>query len=182
MRAFISIDCDGLPDRIRQLQQPLDLPGVDPVAPGQAHMTLRFLGDIEEDRLPAITDGVREAVDDSEVDGFDCELGGYGVFPSLDYISVIWLGVRTGVDRLEQLQAPIEEAVQELGFDPPDNAFTPHITLARMRDARSKDRVRKIVEGRDPDGGRLSVEEIRLKESVLTDDGPEYRTIERFPL
>ena len=69
-----------------------------------------------------------------------------------------------------------------MGFDPEDHEFTPHATVARMDHAGGKDLVQDVVRGADPDVGRLAVEELRLTESVLTDAGPEYRTLASVPL
>jgi 2'-5' RNA ligase len=51
-----------------------------------------------------------------------------------------------------------------------------------MDDARGKDLVRRVVSEADPDIGAFRVEEVRLTESRLTDDGPRYETVERYPL
>jgi len=56
------------------------------------------------------------------------------------------------------------------------------VTLARMEHAGPKDLVQEYVTGEAPDVGRMRVEEVRLTESTLTPDGPEYETVERFRL
>ena len=60
--------------------------------------------------------------------------------------------------------------------------LTPHVTLARMGHAAAKAKVQRAIRERDPEVGRLAVEEFRLTESTLTPEGPEYRTVERFGL
>ena len=69
-----------------------------------------------------------------------------------------------------------------LGVDLIPRLLTPHVTLARMDHAAARTVVQRAVRERDPDVGRLAVEELRLIESVPTADGPEYRTVERFGL
>jgi 2'-5' RNA ligase len=64
-----------------------------------------------------------------------------------------------------------------LGFEGTDHAFTPHVTLARMGDARGKELVQRVVRGTDPDLGAFRVSDVRLTESTLTDDGPAYETV-----
>jgi 2'-5' RNA ligase len=182
MRVFVSVDLDGLADAVDRVQAPFRRPGLNPVDPGQAHVTVKFLGDVGERRLDAVTEALAAAVEDADVSPFTARFGGYGVFPSLDYISVVWLGVREGGEELTRLHEAVETRTTDLGFDPEAHEFTPHVTLARMTDARSKDAVREAVTERDPEVGSLDVTELRLTESTLTSDGPEYDTVERFPL
>jgi 2'-5' RNA ligase len=183
MRLFVSVDLDGLAEAVRAAQEPFrDEPGLDPTDPGQAHVTLKFLGEVDPDRLDEVREALSAAVTATGVEAFDASFGGYGVFPSLDYISVVWLGVREGGDELTALHEAVEARTTALGFDPEDYEFTPHATLARMHDARSKDHVRRVVAGEDPDVGSLRVTEIRLTESTLTDDGPVYETVASFGL
>lgn len=182
MRAFVSVDLDGLADAVAQAQKPFRRPGLNPVDPEQAHVTLKFLDDVDSERLDAVREALVAAVDDAAVGPFTAEFGGYGVFPSLDYISVVWLGVRAGGEELTQLHEAVESRTTALGFEPESHEFTPHVTLARMDDARSKEEVKSEVTEHDPDVGSLSVEEIRLTESTLTADGPEYQTVDSIPL
>ncbi|MFB6087408.1 MAG: RNA 2',3'-cyclic phosphodiesterase [Haloarculaceae archaeon] len=182
-RLFVSIDLDGLGEEVAAVQEPFaDAPGLKPTDPEQAHVTVKFLGDTDEDRIPELVDELGAAVDAAGVSPFEAEFGGYGVFPDIDYISVIWLGVREGGEAMERIHDTVEDRAVAMGFDPEDHEFTPHVTLARMDHAASKDLVQDVVTGRDPDVGRLTVEEVRLTESVLDPDGPTYSTVERFEL
>jgi 2'-5' RNA ligase len=182
-RLFVSVDLDGLTDAVREAQAPFrDLLGIDPTDPEQVHVTLKFLGDTDPDRLDELREALATAVADADVGPFDAEIGGYGVFPSLDYISVVWLGVRRGSGELTALHEAIEPRTTDLGFDPESHEFTPHATIARMRDARRKDHVQAVVRERDPDIGTQRIEEVRLTESLLTDEGPVYETLAAFPL
>jgi len=183
MRLFVSVDLDGLASAVAAVQELLEeASGIRTTDPSQAHVTLKFLGDTEPERVPAVTDALERAVADSGVDPFRATVGGLGVFPHLDYISVVWVGVREGDGELARLHEHVERETVALGFDPEDHEFTPHATVARMDHAGGKERVRDVVENRDPDVGTLRVEEIRLTESELTADGPEYSTVERIPL
>jgi 2'-5' RNA ligase len=105
-----------------------------------------------------------------------------GVFPDLDYISVIWVGTRDGGSELTRLHEAIERKTVAMGFEPEEHDFTPHATIARMDHAGGKALVQDVVTDRDPDVGQVHVDEIRLTESELTPDGPNYSTVERFPL
>ncbi|QCW04775.1 RNA 2',3'-cyclic phosphodiesterase [Natrinema pallidum] len=184
MRLFVSVDLpDDLADPVADLQDEFaDASGLDFTGPEQAHLTMKFLGETDEDRLPALERALSAAVDDADVDPFTVRYGGLGVFPSLDYISVVWLGVEAGGEELTRLHEAIEDRTTAMGFDPEDHEFTPHVTLARMQHAGGKDRVQDLVREREPTIGEARVDEIRLTESTLTDAGPVYSTVESFPL
>jgi 2'-5' RNA ligase len=178
-RLFVSVDLDGLSDRIARIHDLFDgVSGLNLTDPEQAHLTLKFLGDTDADRIPEIAGALERAVADTGLDPFTAEFGGLGVFPHLDYISVVWLGVRTGTAPLTRLHEAIEDETVALGFAPDDHDFTPHVTLGRMNHAGGKERVQDIVESRDPNGGTMTVDDLRLTESRLTDGGPVYSTVE----
>jgi 2'-5' RNA ligase len=184
MRLFVALDLPAdLAASVAAAQDRFDDgPGLRFTDPEQAHITLSFLGDVEESRLETVASAIDAGVDASNVDAFETTVGGFGVFPSLDYISVVWTGVRKGAGDINRLHTAIQTELTPLGFGPDDHAFTPHVTLARMDDARSKETVQRVVREEDPTIGSFSVAEVRLKQSELTPDGPEYSTVERFPL
>ena len=182
-RLFVSVDLDGLTDEIETVQSELgDASGLNVTDPEQAHVTLKFLGDTDSERLPTLREELDVAVTDAGVDPFDAVFGGLGVFPGLDYISVVWVGTRSGGEELTRLHEAIEDRTTALGFDPEDHEFTPHVTVGRMEHAGGKELVQETVQTNDPDVGTLTVDEIRLKESVLGPDGPIYETVDRFSL
>ncbi|WP_226039983.1 RNA 2',3'-cyclic phosphodiesterase [Natrinema sp. DC36] len=184
MRLFVSVDIpDDLAEPVADLQAEFaDASGLNFTDPEQAHITMKFLGDIADDRLPAFEQELSAAVDDADVDPFTVRYGGLGVFPSLEYISVVWLGVEDGGEKLTRLHEAIENRATAMGFDAEDHDFTPHVTLARMEHAGGKELVQDLVRERDPTVGETRVDEIRLTESTLTDEGPVYSTVESFPL
>ncbi|WP_224448170.1 RNA 2',3'-cyclic phosphodiesterase [Haloprofundus salilacus] len=184
MRLFVSIDLPPtLADAIAAVQDEFrDAAGLRFVDREQAHLTLKFLGETDEKRLDEIEEAVESAVDVAGVDPFEATVGGLGVFPSIDYISVVWLGIESGGERVTRLAEAVERETTALGFEPESHEFTPHVTLARMDDARGKDVVRRVVRETDPTVGTFRVEQVRLKESVLGPDGPEYSTVRRVAL
>jgi 2'-5' RNA ligase len=183
MRLFVSADLDGLAEEIAAVQSRFDgAGGLRFTDPSQAHVTLKFLGDTAPDRLDELVAALGEAVEESGVGSFTAEIGGLGVFPSLDYISVVWVGVRQGSEELTDLHEAVESRTTALGFDPEEHDFTPHATIARMDHAGGKGLVQEVVSEQDPDVGTVEFEEIRLTESELTPEGPEYSTVEAFEL
>ncbi len=185
MRLFVSIDLpddlaegvEGVQDRFR------DAEGLTFTKPRQAHVTLKFLGDVDEDSVSDIEDALAaDVADDIDFGPFRATVGGLGVFPSLDYISVVWVGVDVGGKELSLLNDAVESRVYDLGFEPEENDFVPHVTIARMQHAGGKELVQENVRELDPEVGAMEVEEIRLTKSELTADGPEYSTVSAFRL
>jgi 2'-5' RNA ligase len=183
-RLFVSVDLpEDLADEVASVQEAFaDASGLSFTEPAQAHVTLKFLGDTAAERVEPLVDELERAVEEAGVDPFEATYGGLGVFPSLDYVSVVWLGVEAGGAELTSLHGAIEDRTTEMGFDSEDHEFTPHVTLARMEHAGGKDLVQDLVRERDPTVGTTEVASVRLTESELGADGPTYTTVERIPL
>jgi len=194
MRAFFAVDLPGdLAAAAADAQAAFEgADGLRFVDPEQTHVTLKFLGEIGEgddtdtdDTTPALDDVIaagERAVETAGVGPFECAVRGFGAFPSLDYISVVWAGIEAGSAELTALHEALEAETTALGVDPEDHAFTPHVTLARVNDGRGKELVREAVRKCDPDIGRFEAENVRLVKSTLTSDGPEYETVASFGL
>ncbi len=183
MRLFVSADLHELAEPIARIQEKFaDASGLRFTDPSQAHITLKFLGETESKKLAKLKEELTKAVEETSLGPFTANIEGLGVFPSLDYISVVWVGVNDGTEQLTRLHEEIETRTTAMGFDPEDHEFTPHATIARMDHAGGKELVQDVVENQDPSLGTVTVEEIRLKKSGLTPDGPEYSTVERFEL
>ncbi len=182
-RLFVSVDLPAtLAGEFAAVQQELeDVEALRFTDPAQAHLTVKFLGDVDEDRVDDVVAALERAVDDAGVEPFEAEVGGVGAFPSPEYINVVWVGVGDGADELARLHEAVERETTALGFEPEEHDFTPHLTLARMDDARGKATVQAFLD-EEPVVGRFDVDAIRLTESTLTDDGPVYETVESIPL
>ena len=143
IRSFIAIE---LPEEVktglRRLQTGLKLPEhtfVKWVAPESIHLTLKFLGNISPQKVSEIT-GVMEQASQG-VSPFRLEVTEVGAFPNLRQPRVLWLGLKGAVDKLVAWQQRIDSGLVPLGFARETRPFTPHLTLARLRDGTSpKDR------------------------------------------
>ena len=190
MRAFFAVDLpDSLAPAVKGAQAPFaDAPGVNPADPEQAHVTMKFLGDIAESddgAEPSLSDVIaagERAVDRAAVPPFKCAVAGLGVFPNREYVSVVWAGVDRGGDELTALHEALEAETTALGVDPADHDFAPHVTLARVENATGADAVRDALDAEDPEVGTFSVDEVRLIQSTLTASGPKYRVVREFGL
>jgi 2'-5' RNA ligase len=179
MRLFVSVDLpEAFAEAIAAVQSDISAAsGLSLTDPEQAHVTLKFLGEVDDDWVDELTEMVHEGVTAANVDSFECTVGGLGVFPSLEYISVVWLGIQSGADPLQRLHESIEASAVDAGFDPEDHDFTPHVTIGRMNHGGGKELVQETVETEEPEIGTFEVERVRLKESTLTSDGPDYSTV-----
>jgi 2'-5' RNA ligase len=184
VRLFCAVDCPpSLTDALAALQDRLrPAAGLRFVDPERAHVTLQFLGETPADRVGDLERALADAVDAAGVAPFEVRVAGLGVFPSPEYVSVVWAGVREGSAELARLHGAIARETAALGFEADDREFTPHVTLARMDDARGKERVQRLLREAEPTVGRFRAEEVRLKESALTDEGPRYETVARLAL
>lgn len=184
MRLFVSVDLpNAFAEPLSAIQSAFeDARGLTFTDPTQAHLTLKFLGDVDPSRLPQLETELERAVADADVDPFPVEFAGLGVFPSLSYVRVLWLGTERGTAELTRLYESIEAWTTAIGFEPDDHEFTPHVTLARMSHAGGKALVQRLVREREPTLGTTTVEAVHLTESTLTPDGPVYETVTVFPL
>jgi 2'-5' RNA ligase len=104
--------------------------GIGWVKPDGIHLTLKFLGEVEQGRVPAIVNALRAVAVAHPVPRL--VVHGVGAFPSLARPRVVWAGVEA-TPRLELLQHDVEAACAALGFEVEGRAFRPHVTLGRVR-------------------------------------------------
>jgi 2'-5' RNA ligase len=183
VRCFIAIE---LPDEIKaglfQLQAQLktgNQPWVKWVDPYSTHLTLKFLGSVVVDRIGEITGAMEGAVQGASP--FLLEVKGLGVFPNLRRVQVAWVGVSGEVDKLTRLQQRIESNLARLGFAPEPRPFTPHLTLARVRDRALPDERQRfgqlIADTKFEAAYSFQVDAISLMRSQLTREGAIYSQI-----
>ncbi|MCH7905903.1 MAG: RNA 2',3'-cyclic phosphodiesterase [Chloroflexi bacterium] len=149
------------------------------------HLTLRFLGDTDHERVDAIGECMREAAERSG--RFTLRLDDTGAFPDLRQPRVLWVGITGEVNRLQMLHTRLEGALTGIGIDPEDRRYNPHLTVGRLqREVRPFDAGQvgqafahvRLPEPR-PD---LPVESLVLYRSRLLIDGPRYEELARAPL
>jgi 2'-5' RNA ligase len=126
-RTFIALD---LPETIAEKLQEIasGIAGVAWVPAHQYHLTLRFLGDIDE----AAFENVRHALQEVRTESFFFDLKGVGHFPLRGHPEVLWVGV-TPCDALSRLRNRVESALTRAGLPPEGRKFHSHITLGRLK-------------------------------------------------
>jgi 2'-5' RNA ligase len=180
IRTFVAIELPGnvqqaLGEHLASLRQEANLQDLRWVAPHQIHLTLRFFGDISAKNLSILADLLqREAARHAP---FFMRLGKLGVFPDERRPRVLWVGVEAP-KTLYSLQTGIEHAARQLGYEPEERKFQPHITLARLRqpvDLKTRSALLDVLhEQAIPPTGDIYVNHITIFKSVLTPQGPIY--------
>ncbi|KQC04626.1 MAG: hypothetical protein APR53_10050 [Methanoculleus sp. SDB] len=173
VRAFIAIDMPGeIRTRIAEVQAVLAKSDakITLVDPSIAHITLKFLGEIDARTL----DSVEAALGTLSFHPFDMEVSGVSG-NSRTHPRVIWATAQDG-GMCSKLAGRIEESLAPIGIRRENRQFTPHVTIARVRrfDPSLSGRIDELASS---SFGNLLVSTVRLKKSTLTPSGPVYETL-----
>lgn len=192
IRTFIAVELDpALTRAIAAVQDTLKrelhhlTPGVRVqwTRPESIHLTLKFLGDIDESQVGGILRALGNAGRDQAP--FSVDVKGFGVFPDLRGPRVLWIALSGHTDRLVRLAAAIDAALIPLGFPVEQKPYTPHLTLARVKE-QSHTIGKALVDSgvmRDSSAfGTLSVQAVTLMKSEPTPSGSIYSRLGLVPL
>ena len=180
-RGFIAIDIDPFP-KLVQLENEIKNSGanVKLVEPENVHITLKFLGETDEALVDKILDIMKSAVE--VMKPFDIKFIGSGVFPNQNYIKVMWIGIEN-IEQISKIAKKIDEQTSKLGFEKEKRDFSAHLTIARIKSARNKDKLLQIIEKyKDVEFGVFNVNQITLKKSELTPKGPIYTNLKEVKI
>jgi len=172
MRTFVAVEVASK-DAIKNMldfQQTLLNAGfkAKPISSNQLHFTLMFLGEINEVML----DSIKNKLSDMKFDSVNVTYTGVGAFPSFESPRIIWIGVDdASAPKLIQLAKDVETRLNSVGFKS-DKPFRPHITLFRVKD-RIHD-ASNIMEHKETTFGNDLLNEVKIKKSDLTPNGPVY--------
>jgi len=148
---------------------------------GSIHLTLKFLGNIS----PVQVDEIAAAAAQVVVDEPPVTLcpAGLGAFPSNRKPRVIWVGLRGEVERLVNIQAGLEKALEPLGFAQEGRGFRPHLTIGRVKDRRGLQSLIEAMSTQElPEFNSFDADEIILYKSDLRPTGAIYTKLHRMPL
>lgn len=187
-RLFVAIE---LPDDVkRELGGLIDaltvsnISGVRCVRPEGIHLTLKFLGDTDIDRIKAIEAALSGAVEGHSP--FQLELAQAGAFPNLHRPRVLWVGVGGDLKALGSLQANVESALDAVGLAKERRGYNPHLTLARIRNgappSSGRDAADILSKTRTRKNAGIPVNEISLMRTELHPDGAIHQRLVSFPL
>ena len=185
LRTFIAIDLgEAIRGRCLALQETLARGGADVkwVGAENLHLTLLFLGEVEDRALPALCKAVGDAC--AARDAFRMSVESVGCFPNPRRPRVVWVGVGEGTTDVVALHDALETPLLELGcYRREDRPYTPHITLGRVKaDRPTDDLAMALAKQARWRGGEANVSEVRVLSSELRREGPVYTVLSRAKL
>jgi len=186
MRTFIAIE---IPKEIQlQLENVVKrlrasrAGGVRWVAPGNVHLTLKFIGETEPQNLTTLSDLLREIA--RRYQPMDLGIGGLGCFPNNKRPRVIWVGLDIP-SQIQDLHREIEAAAEQIGCPPEGRGFSPHLTLGRVQKSANREEIENIANAlaavKADDLGRFLAPGFTLYRSDLRSTGPIYTPLGYFP-
>lgn len=173
MRLFVAIDCEAQRDYFKRLQSTFPEGSAELKNADSFHLTLKFLGKVPETELGRISGALRQIT----FTPFTFSIGKIGFFPNANYVRIAWAGV-IPQEGVIGLQKKVESALKAISSE---EAFVPHITLARIKKLIDRkaffDSVLHSEYGEDI---QIEVTGFKLMKSALTQHGPVYTAIEEF--
>ena len=184
IRCFIAIEIpEAIQNQLARIQGTLrqQIQKASWVKPGNIHLTLKFLGDVDPAELESIGEALEGVA--SRHRSFSLRIGGVGAFPNFARPRVIWTGVKVGGERVSAIARDINVALSDCGFTLDTKKFNPHLTIARLKaridlrpytnQYRQYDRIH---------GAEMSVNTISLIQSRLHPTGAIYSTLQSHSL
>ena len=183
IRAFIAVNVD--PKAVQEISEAIDqfrlrIPNIRWSSLTNLHLTLKFLGDIEETKVAPIAQALRHHI--APFPRFTFNAKGLGVFPNIKRPSVLWVGLEGS--RLTELASMVERSLEPLGFAPEKRNFQPHLTVGRWRQSDKPPAKfgEELERWRGHEFGKSEVRNIILFQSVLRPEGAIHRPLEEIAL
>ena len=176
MRCFIAVSFpEELKKGIFTIQGKFKTSGADVswTRPEGMHLTLKFLDEVEEKRVPKIEAAINRAV--SGIKPFSLNVSGMGTFPDMRRPRVVWIGFKEDGDNLVRLQKGVEDELRKIGFPSENRRLTPDITLGRVRSNKNIEKLLNLIEEEKiVELGSFEVSDVHLMMSELKPTGAVY--------
>ncbi|MGH9409900.1 MAG: RNA 2',3'-cyclic phosphodiesterase [Vicinamibacterales bacterium] len=186
MRLFVGV---GISERMRQaaaeaaerirrrLVRAIDARWVDP---RDMHLTVRFIGHVDDDRVPML---LTRLVAPVQVPPFDIALERCGVFPASGTVRVIWIGLRSGLPSLAEMHHEFNRRLAAAGFKAEDRPYSPHLTLARVKRVSGRPAaIREKLDGVPVPPAPSRIDRAVIFRSHLSQHGARYEALASVPL
>ena len=181
IRTFIAIPLGDEVSReavrlIQRLKHPSD--GIKWVPTDNLHLTLKFLGEVENTDIPRVCDVLGDACD--EANPFELHFFGTGAFPTLQRPRVLYAGVQDDSGTLTDIVNALEHGLADLGFKPESRDYTPHLTLGRTKGGRgraSDEVIARMQAEEHLDIGSMVADSVQVIASFLDKHGPTYQVM-----
>ena len=179
IRCFIALELSSeAKEELRKIIDVLKPSGADIkwVSPESMHLTLKFLGSIEEEKAGKIAARLKGIAQGKEE--FDVLLGGIGVFPGWERARVLWVGAGEGEEETKRIAGEVEDAMAEEGFEKESRPFSVHLTLGRMKSGKNKDKLKSLADEVEVESAPSHIDRIVLFKSDLTPKGAIYTALD----
>ncbi len=174
MRLFIAIEIPkDLKKELIELQTTLKDVFLGSWVGDKLHLTLKFLGEVEDKKANAIKDALNKI----RFSEFEMSLKGLGAFPSEEHIRVLWVGADKGDEEAKEIQKSVETELEKLGFEKEHRDYTNHLTLCRVKRADKQIAKDVFKKYKNTEFGTFAVDTISLIKSTLTPKGPIYEPV-----
>ncbi len=183
MRTFIAVELPPeVKRKIEEVQSPLKKTDtyVSWVKPGNVHLTLKFLGEIDEGRIENVFKGTETALEGSK--RFKLSLKDLGCFPNLRRPRVVWVGVDKGKGELSKMQRQIEEELFKFKFPREQRSFSPHLTIGRVKSPKNIEKLIGLIETTNFQTEEVEVDEVVVMKSQLHPQGAIYTPLKKIKL
>lgn len=168
MRLFVAIPMpESVTEQVGEVQEPIE--GVRWQKEQKLHLTLKFLGNTETQRAREI----QQALDAISISSFSITIDGLGYFPKGKKPRVLWAGIQKN-EPLQKLHEAVESRCTDLGFDPEQRSFKPHVTIGRIKGASRSEVEDFIDQHKNFHISDVPVEEFVLFESKLHPEGAKH--------
>lgn len=183
VRSFFAVELDAKPiiNKITAFQNRLTETGgrIKLVAPENIHLTMKFLGDIDEKILPDL----QKEAETISLEKFLIEYKGTGCLPSFQRINAIYIAINKGKEKLVELAEEIEDICSKFNLRKETRPYKAHLTIGRVKYPGDKQLlVERIQEYQEELFGEVEVASFQLKKSILTPTGPKYSDLFRINL
>jgi RNA 2',3'-cyclic 3'-phosphodiesterase len=148
--------------------------------PEKLHLTLKFLGEIDENQLQNLITATEKAVQNTSQ--FNLTVENTGVFPPKGRARVLWLDVTNGKEHLLELNKWLEDECFAVGFERTEQQFTPHLTIARLREPHKSAELVKLHIATQFPAKTYKVNEVKIIKSELSPHGSRYTVIKQVKL
>jgi len=184
MRTFIAVD---ITPEIRQkaveiagqlMDLDIDMKFTDPE---NLHFTLKFLGEVSDDRVNEIADSISAALAENNFKQFRVSVEGLGYFGNPNHIKTLWIDTGEGREELVKLASTLNASLDHVRHE--EREPKPHLTIGRVKSGRNREALlKKIEELKHVKLGEMDVKLVKLKQSVLSSKGPTYTDLKVFEL
>ncbi|MDD5428026.1 MAG: RNA 2',3'-cyclic phosphodiesterase [Candidatus Omnitrophica bacterium] len=186
MRTFVAIELsEDIKSALDQVESHLKYSGADVkwVAKENIHLTLKFLGEIDEakcEKVKSILDTIAKSTKP-----FEISLKDIGAFPNIDHPKVIWVGLDKGAVESIELAGKIDSELAKIGFEKETRPFTAHLTIGRVRSPKNKQAMKEKITGYQLPAAstpHFSAGTLTLFQSKLTPSGSIYTKLHEAKL